>query len=112
MSLKDTLTKEPALVIGTVVTIVVGAIATLSGNGFISDTAAGKATDIVNATGQLLLLLAPLVVGVLTRGQVYSPATVAQIVEAVDPATPLPDAEADTVAAVADEPTDPPATVG
>ena len=73
--------KEPALIIGTVVTILVGAIATLSGNGFISDAAAGKATDIVNSIAQLLILLAPLIATAVTRGQVYSPATVSEIVD-------------------------------
>jgi hypothetical protein len=75
--------KEPALIIGTAVTIIVGAIATLSGNGFISDAAAGKATDLVNAVAQLLLLLAPLIAAAITRGQVYAPATVAEIVDNV-----------------------------
>jgi hypothetical protein len=73
--------KEPALIIGTIVTIVVGAIATLSGNGFISDAVAGKATDLVNSIAQLLLLLAPLITAYITRGQVYSPATVAEITD-------------------------------
>jgi hypothetical protein len=73
--------KEPALIIGTAVTILVGAIATLSGNGFISDAAAGKATDLVNSIAQLLVLLAPLIATAVTRGQVYSPETVEVIVE-------------------------------
>lgn len=75
--------KEPALIIGTVVTILVGAIATLSGNGFISDAAAGKATDLVNAAAQLLVLLAPLIATAVTRQNVYAPATVAEIVDEV-----------------------------
>ncbi len=64
------LNKEPALIIGTIVTIIVGAIATLSGNGFISDVAAGKATDIVNSIAQLLVLLAPIIAAIVTRPNV------------------------------------------
>jgi hypothetical protein len=79
------LDKEPALIIGTAVTIIVGAIATLSGNGFISDAAAGKATDLVNAVAQLAVLLAPLIAGILTRPAVYAPATVEEIVAETSP---------------------------
>jgi hypothetical protein len=68
--------REPSLIIGTAVTIVIGIIATLSGNGFISDATAGRATDLVNAGAQLLVLLAPLVAAVITRSQVYAPSTV------------------------------------
>lgn len=59
--------REPVLIITTIVTIIVGAIATLTGNGFISDVAAGKATDIMNSLGQLLVLLAPVIAGILAR---------------------------------------------
>jgi hypothetical protein len=62
--------KEPVLIIGTIATIIVGAIATLTGNGFISDVAAGKATDIVNSGAQLLILLAPVIAAVIARGKV------------------------------------------
>lgn len=62
--------REPALVIGTIATIVVGAIATLTGNGFISDVAAGKATDIVNSAAQLGILIAPIVAAWFTRARV------------------------------------------
>lgn len=70
------LNKEPVLIITTIATILVGAIATLTGNGFISDVAAGKATDVVNSGAQLLVLLAPLIAGAIARGRVYSPNTV------------------------------------
>lgn len=69
------MTKEPVLIISTVVTVIIGAIATISGNGFISDVAAGKATDVVKSLGDLLVLLAPIIAGIIARGQVYSPAT-------------------------------------
>ena len=68
--------KEPVVIIGTVVTVLVGVIATLLGNGFISDAAAGKATDAINSIGQLLILLAPLIATLLARTQAFSPATV------------------------------------
>jgi ABC-type transporter Mla maintaining outer membrane lipid asymmetry permease subunit MlaE len=67
--------KEPALIIGTVVTIILGALQTLQGNGFISDVAAGTATDLVNQVGNLLVLLVPLITAAIVRGRVYSPAT-------------------------------------
>ena len=62
--------KEPVLIIGTIATILVGAIATLTGNGFISDVAAGKATDVVNSAAQLLILLAPIIAAAIARGRV------------------------------------------
>lgn len=71
--------KEPVLIITTIVTIVAGAIATLTGNGLISDVTAGKATDAVNGIGQLLVLLAPVIAGIVARGQVYSSNSVATI---------------------------------
>jgi len=73
------LKKEPVLIITTIVTIVVGAIATLTGNGFISDAAAGRATDVTESIGQLLVLLSPLIAGIITRPQVYSQATVKEV---------------------------------
>lgn len=69
------LNKEPVLIIGTIVTVIIGAISTLSGNGLISDVAAGRATDVVKGIGDLLTLLAPLIAAALTRGKVFSPAT-------------------------------------
>ena len=62
--------REPAVIIGTIATILVGIVATLTGNGFISDVAAGKATDIINSAAQLLLLLAPLLAGLAIRQNV------------------------------------------
>lgn len=67
--------KEPALLIGTLVTIILGVVTTLAGDGIISDALAGKITDIVNAGAQLLVLLIPIITGILIRGQVYSPNT-------------------------------------
>lgn len=59
--------REPAFWIGLAVTLILGVLTTLSGNGLISDVAAGKATDLVNAIAQLLTLLAPLIAGIIIR---------------------------------------------
>ena len=67
--------KEPALIVGTIVTIILGALQTLQGNGFISDVAAGTMTDIVNSLANLIVLLIPLITAAIVRGQVYSPET-------------------------------------
>jgi hypothetical protein len=67
--------KEPALIIGTVVTIILAALQTLQGNGFISDVTAGTSTDLVNSVSNLLVLLVPLITAAIVRTQVYSPAS-------------------------------------
>ena len=59
--------REPAFWIGLVVTIILGAIGTLSGEGVISDASKGQITDGVNAIAQLAVLLAPLIAGLLIR---------------------------------------------
>jgi len=66
--------REPAVWIGLIVTIILGALTTLVGEGVISDALAGSITDGVNAVAQLAVLFAPLIAGVLIRSQV-SPAT-------------------------------------
>lgn len=62
--------REPAVWIGLIVTIILGAVATLTGQGFISDATSGQITDGVNAIAQLAVLFAPLIAGVLIRSQV------------------------------------------
>jgi hypothetical protein len=62
--------KEPALIIGTIVTIILGVVQTLDGNGFISDALAGHITDATNALSQIILLLLPLITAALIRSQV------------------------------------------
>lgn len=62
--------RQPAFWIGLIVTLVLGVLQTLTGNGLISEVTAGKATDLVNSTAQLLVLLAPLIAGLLIRTQV------------------------------------------
>lgn len=64
---------EPARWIGLVVALIIGAITTLNGQGFVSDALTGQVTDIVNAAAQLGLLLSPIIAAELIRTQV-SPA--------------------------------------
>ena len=61
--------REPARWIGLIVTLILGVVTTLQGDSLISDAAAGKVTDIVNATAQLATLLAPLIAAELIRGK-------------------------------------------
>lgn len=55
--------RQPAFWIGVAVSLILGAVATLTGNGLISDVLQGKITDLVNAFAQLLVLLAPIITG-------------------------------------------------
>ena len=59
--------REPAFWIGLVVTILVGIVNTLAGNGLISSVAAGKTADTLNLLGQLATILAPVIAGLLIR---------------------------------------------
>jgi len=59
--------RQPAFWIGLLVTLILGAVQTLLGEGVISDVAAGKVTDIVTAVGGVLVLLAPLIAGLLIK---------------------------------------------
>ena len=67
--------KEPALIVGTIVTIILGVVQTLQSDGFISDIVAGTTTDLVNSAAGLLVLLIPLITAAIVRSQVYSPAS-------------------------------------
>ena len=71
--------REPAVIIGVAVTIILNIVLTLQGEGFINDAAAGTITDVVNGLGTLLISLAPLLGALLTRQNVYSPATVQEV---------------------------------
>ncbi len=62
--------RQPAVWIGIIVSLIVGVLTTLSGNGLISDALKGQVTNIVNATAQLATLLAPVIAGLLIKGQV------------------------------------------
>lgn len=59
--------RQPAFWIGLIVTLILGALQTLSGQGVISDALNSQITDGVNAVAQLLVLLAPLITGLLIR---------------------------------------------
>lgn len=62
--------REVAFWIGLAVTIVLGLVSTLVGQGLISDALAGKITDGVHAIAQLLTLVAPLIAALFIRAQV------------------------------------------
>ena len=62
--------RQPAFWIGLIVTIVLGIVRTLAGEGLISDAATGQVTSAVNAIGELALLVAPLVTGLLIQPNV------------------------------------------
>jgi hypothetical protein len=59
--------REPAFWIGLIVTLVLGAVSTLAGQGVISDALKGQITNVVNAIAQIAVLLAPLIAGLLIR---------------------------------------------
>lgn len=62
--------RQPAFWIGLIVTIILGALQTLSGEGLVNDATKGQITDGVNAIAQLAVLVAPLIAGLLIRTQV------------------------------------------
>jgi hypothetical protein len=59
--------RQPAAWIGIIVSCILAVLSVLTGQGVISDVLAGRITDGVNATAQLLVLLAPLFTGLLIR---------------------------------------------
>ena len=74
-------TAEPARLIGLVVTLALGILQTLQGEGIVSDALAGQITDAINALAQILVLLSPLIAGFLIRQRVYSPDTTQKIAD-------------------------------
>lgn len=79
------LQKEPAVVIGVIATIVLNAIAELSGNGLISAGTAEASTNIVNSGVSLLISILPIILALVTRQFVTSPATAAALKAEVPP---------------------------
>ena len=73
--------REPAFWIGLIVTLVLGVVRTLAGEGLISDAATGQIEGALQAVAQLLELLAPLLAGLLIRQNVYSPVTTQKIAD-------------------------------
>jgi uncharacterized membrane protein len=65
--------RQPAFWIGLIVTIIFGALQTLTGQGIISDALNSQITDGVNAIAQLLVLFSPLIAG-LAINPVVTPA--------------------------------------
>jgi len=59
--------RQPAFWIGLIVSLILGVVTTLSGNGLISDALNNQITDTVNAVAQAAVLLAPLITGLLIR---------------------------------------------
>jgi hypothetical protein len=62
-----------------VVTLALGILQTLQGEGIVSDALAGQITDAINALAQILVLLSPLIAGLLIRQRVYSSDTTQKI---------------------------------
>lgn len=62
--------REPAALIGSIVTVVGLILAAFVGQGFLSGAAAGRIKDIVVAGAQLVLALLPLITGLLIRQNV------------------------------------------
>jgi hypothetical protein len=65
--------REPALIIGAIVTVLINLLASLAGEGFISDVLAGTLSDLVTSASALILALLPLITAALIRQRV-SPA--------------------------------------
>lgn len=59
--------RQPAFWIGLIVTLVLGVVRTLAGEGLISDAATGQVESAVHAIAQLLELVAPLVAAMLIK---------------------------------------------
>lgn len=62
--------REPAVWIGIIVSCVMAVVGILAGEGVINDALKGQITSAVTAIAQLLVLLAPVIAGLLIRGQV------------------------------------------
>jgi hypothetical protein len=59
--------RQPAFWIGLIVTLILGAVRTIAGEGLISDAAQGQVENAVQAVAQLLELAAPLIAGLLIK---------------------------------------------
>ena len=70
---------EPLVLIGTLLSIAISAVATLLGAGFVSDVAAGRATEVLSSAAQLILVASPLIGAIIGRNFVYGPKTVEKL---------------------------------
>jgi hypothetical protein len=59
--------REPALWIGTIVSIILAVVSVLVGDGVITDVFAGRVTDIATSVAELLILLMPLITAAIIR---------------------------------------------
>lgn len=66
------LNKEPALIIGTIVTAIIAFLQTFVGDGILQQ-------DAVDSAASLLTALSPLIGAILIRTKAYAPATVAKL---------------------------------
>lgn len=62
--------RQPVVWIGIIASVAVAVVQALLGQGVISDVTAGKAVDTVNALGQILTVLAPVIAALVARTQV------------------------------------------
>ena len=62
--------RQPSAWIGIIVSCILAVLSVLTGEGVISEAVNGQVTDGVNALAQLLVLFAPLITGLLIKGQV------------------------------------------
>jgi len=65
--------RQPVAWVAVLVAVAIAVIQTLTGQGVLGDAAAGKATDSVNALGQLLTIAIPVIVGALATHTAVTP---------------------------------------
>ena len=62
--------RQIAYWVGLIVTLVIGAVSTLAGEGLISDALRGQVENAVQAIAQLLVLVSPLIAGAIIKPRV------------------------------------------
>lgn len=65
--------RQPVAWVAVLVAVAIAIIQTLTGQGVLGEAAAGKAIDIVNALGQVLTFVIPLVIGAIVAHQAVTP---------------------------------------
>lgn len=56
--------REPVAIVGIATSVILAVVSALSGQGVISDVAAGKVTDVVTAIGQLIIIALPAILNI------------------------------------------------